>query len=152
MSAKKKTAKTVDKFPRAITVLLACITIFLTMVLWLLSAKKLTDSGVLLSRGTLDATVNYLGKDCSKEKIKKVPPCSGPYANYFVRIFGKKNSVVIAANLTDSLGKVLVNLPAGDYYFLSRELDKDGKPYRADFTIRANKRTYKNFVIDLSAR
>lgn len=144
MPAKKK--KT-----RSLTLPLICLVVILTGIAWLLSAKQLTDSEIVF-RGTLDATVTYIGRNCSAQKIKKVPPCSGPYTNYFVRIFSKKNNTIVAANLTDSLGKILMNLPTGDYYFLSRENVSNNKPYRADFAITKDKRTYMNFIIDLGIR
>lgn len=151
MPAKTKKLKTsVNTVAPSLTVLLAFTVILLTITLWLLSAKGLNDSS--LTRGTLDATVSYVGKDCPKNaKNNTTPPCSGPYENYLVRIFDANTDKVKAAFLSDKLGKVLMNLQVGNYYWLGRN-DKNGKPVRVDFSIQPDSRTYENFVVEQTAR
>jgi len=147
MPAKTKTKNT--SISSSFPLLVALTVVLFTVLIWLLSAKSLTDSSLI--RGNLDASVNYLGKNCpTNSKTNTTPPCSGPYVNFLVRVFDASTDKVKAVSLTDKQGKVLINLPVGNYYWFGRS--QKGELVRSDFVIKADTRTYENLLIDKGIR
>ncbi len=123
------------------TILLAFILLFFSFILWLVFAKRLQDSTQVPLRGDLSATVRFTGLPCGpKTKTKTTPPCNGLYPNYLVKIYNKNNSLV-ASSLSDSEGKISLNLAAGDYYW-----------QKTSFTILPNQVTVKEFIVDTGIR
>lgn len=132
------------------TIILAFILLFFSFILWLVFAKRLDDSTKVPLRGNLSATVFFSGAACNPQQKMKIPPCSGPYSNYLVKIFKKGNGVV-ASVLSDSDGKISLSLPAGEYYWLQNE--KSISPaHPVSFVILPNQTITTEFIIDTGLR
>ena len=146
--AKNKTRTTI----RPLTITLSLVAAFLALILWLMSAAKLSYERPLRFRGKLEATVSFIGVPCPPLRLSKTPPCDGPYPDYPVAIRDKQSGDIVVVALTDPKGKLSLELPTGFYYWEPKERGPLGKTNRVDFSIQTNQTTTAEFVIDTGIR
>jgi hypothetical protein len=63
----------------------------------------------------IKGTVYFNGMDCPPTAAKTVPPCSGPYPEYNLTIFGQDGKTIITTVKTDRMGNYSVSLAPGHY-------------------------------------
>ena len=118
---------------------------FALMTIWAI----LTAAGCKQELGFVDGKVEFRGVPCQPGQTDfKVPPCSGPYPNYEVKIFRPDTGTEPVLSIkTGPDGRFRSELPPGDYVIRTQHglMEKDQKENK--FSIRAKENTPLPLVI-----
>jgi hypothetical protein len=114
--------------------------------------KNYSDSGIL------QGTINFIGLECPSFNRQEIPPCSGPYPNFIIRVYAHDNEKeIVATTQTDSNGIYQIILKPGKYLIYSSLESSStidiGKANVYEYiTIRKNETITKNYNIDAKIR
>lgn len=111
------------------------------------------DSNQIVLKSTdkywnLEGMVKFIGKPCiPDDKFFSVPPCSGPYPNYDIKIYNQDTKKLVLKTKTESKGNFKAILEPGEYVIYTRNgfYPSDLKP--TYFTIEKGKITKLHTLI-----
>ena len=105
--------------------------------------------------GVVQGKVRFEGLPCQEGQTDfNVPPCSGPYANYQIKVFKEDNLLTPIFTTESSVdGSFKIVLPVGNYVIRTQ----NGKDARNDqqnfpFTVEKNKVTPLDLVVNTGIR
>jgi hypothetical protein len=115
---------------------------------------KLSDN--VSSKGreqwNITGTVFFKGVKCSPQNLR-VPPCSGPYPNYSVKIYPKGDNAAIVGQVnTDDKGEFKILLPAGEYVIYTQAGPSPSIVKATDFIIEVENNINLHLTVDTGVR
>ena len=103
----------------------------------------------MAAHGRLTGDVYFEGMECPPDRAHPVPPCSGPYSGYEVRVFSADGEREIASVVAGEHGEFLLELPEGRYLLELPSRASDRRQTR--IAIEAGEVVETHLVVDTGA-
>jgi hypothetical protein len=100
----------------------------------------------------IKGTVNFIGADCPPTAEKKVPPCSGPYPDYEVKVYSEDGKNIIKTAKTHQDGNYFVPLSPGNYVIYTEAGPLESQKEAKKVIVMDNRITQHDLQIDTGIR